>query len=502
MIKSRNEIEFDEYISPDGVTYRLNGVAGKFVLSHTGLGMPPIDYVTQRGPFQHGVTPLGFRLGPRYIQYTIRQQACSRDGYWDLRSALIDSLRPNRQVVSPFTPGTLRKILPDGSYRDINVLFDSGLVYSPRSLDKWDEWGITDTIRLVAHDPTFFAPTIVTFDFEIQPIANLIFGIEDDIERTNLITNPSFEVDTTGWTSANTIARTGFPYVGSYSMVVTYVATQTLAYYTITLPTINQTYFAQARIYVPSTWDGGDIYIRTSGFAASTDTTKKIWYSGLGTDDWFYIGTTIDIAADLAGNIEIYTDSAPSAGIAINVDAVMVQKEDLSGDSSPYFDGDHNWSYWTGTEHASTSIQTPASKVNPVDRAVFPIWFGTDMINKVAEVTYNGTWHTYPIIYIYGPINYPTIYNHTTQEKVQLEVFIGYGQSATINLQYGNKTMLSNSGQNLFRYLSYDSDIGSFHIAPSPEAPGGVNQLQVTGSFGVIGETNVVIEYYTRYIGI
>ncbi|MCI0551432.1 MAG: exo-alpha-sialidase, partial [Anaerolineae bacterium] len=58
------------YIGPDGQVYPLvtpHLPVGRFVMNFSGFGMPPFDYVTQRGPFQHGETVRDFFARPRIV---------------------------------------------------------------------------------------------------------------------------------------------------------------------------------------------------------------------------------------------------------------------------------------------------------------------------------------------------------------------------------------------------------------------------------------------------
>jgi len=129
-------IEFDLYITPDGVLYNLEDLKDRAIIgSVTGQGMAPLEYQTQRGPQQHGDTIIGYRLSPRVMQMVHRRNACDRQGNWDHRDELLDVLRPNRVTLGPGgrpLPGQLRKIRPDGSIRDIDVLieFETGHRYT------------------------------------------------------------------------------------------------------------------------------------------------------------------------------------------------------------------------------------------------------------------------------------------------------------------------------------------------------------------------------------
>lgn len=150
-------IEFDQLITPDGEIYNFNNRTDKFIWGNTGYGMAATEYITQRGPFQDGRSVLGFRLEPRVIQLIHRRNECDRDGYWDGRSDLINFIRANRQPTSEFQTFIMRKILPDQSRRDLNVLYESGLAFRP-SGGSWDEWSVQEGITFIAHDPLFFDP--------------------------------------------------------------------------------------------------------------------------------------------------------------------------------------------------------------------------------------------------------------------------------------------------------------------------------------------------------
>lgn len=305
--------EFLTYISPDGVEYPLNTphTPGRFVLNQTGWGTPPIDYITQRSPFQDGVTVRDFFLGPRVIQLLIRQNFCDRDGWWDGRGALLDSIRPNRQLTDTgVVRGTLRRCLPDGSLRDLRVFITEGPRFEPRRQAVWDEHSFQEVLRFIAHDPVVFDPNRIDANF-------------------------------------------------------------------------------------------------------------------------------------------------PLTGV-------------------------------------------PSELVFPID---FPIEFGSGDISDTLTITYVGTWKSFPVIVITGPIDTPRIDNLTTGEKLELSADVSPGQIVTIDLSPEVKTVTDNLGANLIGSLTTDSDLQTFHIAPNPEAPLGVNQLTLTGS-NPTGSTAVQVRYFTRYFGI
>ena len=177
-----NLIEFDQYISPDGQTYDFNTATDRFLFPVGNLGMAQMEYLTQRGPFQHGVTPLDYFLQPRVVQLLHRRNACGRQRYFDVRADILNILRPNRQSVNSFDTGVLRKIFPDGSVRDLSVLVQEGPTFAPSQSDAWDEWSIQDVIRFIAFDPVFFDPTADEFTFTLSSLNELVFPITFPIE--------------------------------------------------------------------------------------------------------------------------------------------------------------------------------------------------------------------------------------------------------------------------------------------------------------------------------
>lgn len=153
--------EYTMFIPEDTTTpYILDTSEGKFVLTEEGTGMPPVEYITERGPFQNGETVKAVFLRPRIVQLSIRQNYCDRTKYWDGRAELLNILRPNRG-----SNGTLRRILSDGRTRDLTCSIQQGPNFQPRKTDAWDEWAFTEVLRFVAHNPVYYNPTVHTLVF-------------------------------------------------------------------------------------------------------------------------------------------------------------------------------------------------------------------------------------------------------------------------------------------------------------------------------------------------
>ena len=309
----RTFIEFTRFETADGTTFYFDTI-NKFMLTEEGTGMPEIDYLTQRGPTQHGESVYGYRLQPRVLQYLFRENACSRDDYWAARATLLDMLRPNRHAFGEFNQGTLIKTISSGEERAVDVMIMSGPAFAARRLGRWDEWSLQESLRFIAHDPTFYDP----------------------------------DLNTESWVVAPDTAN---------------------------------------HLVLPFTFDGTSLVFRQS------------------------------------------------------------------------------------------------------------------VINEDHEVTYAGTWGTFPEITIDGPIYWPRITNESTGEVIYLDYDVADGETITITLEYGNKSVESSTHGNIIGAVRSTSYLATFHIAPDPEVAGGVNTLNASGS-GANLNTAIDIKYYTRYIGI
>ncbi len=219
-------IEFTELITPDGVHYPLDGIVDRALVSDPeGSGMPPIEYATQRGAYQHGETVTSYRLQPRIVQLVYRRNACNRDGYWRIRDELVNIVRPNRYTIGSIPqPLVLRGIRPDGAVRDLDVLIALGPEFNNVNED-WDEWSIEEALRLIAHNPAYYDPETVHIIPTFTPSSELSFPI-------------SFPISFGTSRSVATIAET---YVGNWLAYPLITITGPSNYVRITNLTTNET---------------------------------------------------------------------------------------------------------------------------------------------------------------------------------------------------------------------------------------------------------------------
>ena len=178
------------------------------------------------------------------------------------------------------------------------------------------------------------------------------------VVRTNLVTNPSFETNTTGWTafSASVARTTSQYYSGTACLIVTPSASSG--------GTLSSLFTTSASgPYTASAWVKGsagdtikiDLYERTTGGASLVGTSfSTITLDG----SWQRISVSRTFGSTgVTANFAIYNTSSTALFF---VDAAMLE---LSGTARPYFDGstgttgDILVNTWTGSAHASTSTQ-------------------------------------------------------------------------------------------------------------------------------------------------
>lgn len=118
----------------------------------------------------------------------------------------------------------------------------------------------------------------------------------------------------------------------------------------------------------------------------------------------------------------------------------------------------------------------------------------------------------YPIITINGALENPVIENTTTGERIPLNanggLTVASGESVTIDLNYGQKTIIDSSGNSVDQYLDTDNDLATFHLAyageEKPDGSGfydGTNVIKVTAT-NASANSSIVISYYERFIGV
>ena len=176
-----------DFIAPDGATYELTGFRSQHLIQMEGWGALENNIATTQGPFQHGVSPVAVRAGPRTITIRHLSSNCNRDDYWSKRGDLVDILRLNRTDLNNPSPGALRWYLSNGNIRQVDVMVIKGPVYKERD----DAFMFDEQITFLAHNPIIYDPTSIIdnvllwactpanqlqFPAAVGGVAGLLFG--------------------------------------------------------------------------------------------------------------------------------------------------------------------------------------------------------------------------------------------------------------------------------------------------------------------------------------
>ena len=151
-------IEKLDYITPDGQVLPLHNPPSRVVTEITGWGEPSKQVDTRRGAYQHGETIIATWLEPREVSCTLRLQTRDRDAYWSMRQRLNNALRHSRTEPLYPRPGVLRRTLSNGQVRCLDVVLMEGLAYTNPGANTWDEWGIFEQLKFMAHNPVIYDP--------------------------------------------------------------------------------------------------------------------------------------------------------------------------------------------------------------------------------------------------------------------------------------------------------------------------------------------------------
>lgn len=131
-----------------------------------------------------------------------------------------------------------------------------------------------------------------------------------------------------------------------------------------------------------------------------------------------------------------------------------------------------------------------------------PHTIGASVIDSTIGIDYDGTYRSYPIIRIVGPIDDCIITNETTGDKLDFSgVSIAPGDWYLIDCRYGYKTIVDSNGANKVTDLTTDSDLATFSIEIDEGQEITPNAIRVSGN-SISTATKVYITVYKRYIGV
>jgi len=196
---------------------------------------------------------------------------------------------------------------------------------------------------------------------------------------TNLIQNPSFEVDTTGWTNITNsgIARvTSVSWIGGAALEVRRTASATNFAYAGRATsvaaggaTVGVTVSLSAYVYVPAA-----SFSKVTGIKVGAVGMAQAFVdiSGLVADQWYRVTRSAALSTTLDDvEVQFWTDDTHADGQVVGyVDAVQAEVKPAP---TGYCDGDQPACSWTGTAHNSSTTR-PSTFTFPIFRGFIDQW--------------------------------------------------------------------------------------------------------------------------------
>lgn len=408
----------------------------------TGLGMPGYAVDKEDLP-QDGTLVRGVRATGRTIFLPMNVFSATRNNFLLKKQNLAYMMDPTRG------PGYLYIFDGGKSYR-IKGYYSDGLTGDESSdaageegLLSWSKFGLTfdcdpyfEQLYVMGIGPYGY-DTGVPF-FPILPVRLGTSQVLSDASQpvvTNKIRNPSFELNTTaGWSTAfyttpvvTATPTTMFSDVGSYSARVDFppaVNGSSGAFFTTgdsAALVSGQRYTIRARVYVPT--GQPPVHIGSWDSASAYSQTNDAW-------ETLYTTFTVSTTGPLLTLQQSGVNNANADGGYCFIDDAML----INGPLVDYIDGDQPNCHWTGTPHQSTSYRDAT--------------YAPTIVNNP------GTQDSWPVITVVGPGTYLDLVKRSTGEHVTLNYTIGINEVITIDMK--NKSVMSNNGTNLFRYLVSD----------------------------------------------
>jgi hypothetical protein len=156
---------------------------------------------------------------------------------------------------------------------------------------------------------------------------------------------------------------------------------------------------------------------------------------------------------------------------------------------------------WYNPEAEVVALSVTAGSTGMEIPLAIPFTLGGTDVDVSDSFTYPGTWQSYPIVRITGPIE-DAVLTVVADDDGNTEKLDFTGTTiAAVDTRYGYKTVTDAAGTNKIGDLTADSDLATFCIRPAPTLEDGINTFRLTGT-SATAATSCTITYYNRYIGI
>lgn len=429
------------------------------------MGGASIRNQTETGPYQHGASHISARLEPTVLTVSfnvIGSTAAALDGH---RDTLNKMFAPIEGI-----PIIFRVTRDDGEVRQLDTWREGrlGIKLEPRDYPGHLHRAV---LQLLATDPTWYGPTEQEEEFDI-PSADWWIGL-NTIGTANVLEHVENPAQGQLW------ANTGSVAAGSAWTIFFRGGS-------VTPTALNKYAFSQnnggANPISFAVFTGGpgnssfDVGPTTAGAFMGAGTASYFLVSNGGTAVMFRDGTAVGTATGTTSAIEAASGpgtarwrSTSASSVSLVWDAAIPYAAIYSGSLSP--------TQRAGVHQAITTVGSAQS----------------------AAIAYEGDWYSYPVITIIGPMSNPVVTNASTGDALDFTGgTVGSAEIWIIDTRYGYKSALSGT-TSVEQYLSTDSDLATFRLAPDPIVAGGTNVITVSGS--AMGTTTTVsLAYHSRYL--
>jgi hypothetical protein len=164
----------------------------------------------------------------------------------------------------------------------------------------------------------------------------------------------------------------------------------------------------------------------------------------------------------------------------------------------------------TGATGDELVFDTPAGVAGPT--AIFGtahyLTFGSSAINvtlNAGQITTVGDWFTFPVITVLGPASDFEIENVTAGYEITMDYDIAAGETVTLDLRYGYKTVTTDAlappDDNLAGLVPSTDDLADFCLWGTRQVAGGANDVRLFCG-NATSATRITVAWYDRYLAV
>lgn len=446
------------FVDPEGAETILTAQAQlKAIRGRSGFYMPPVRWVDEMVPEQHGTSLRQVTYGPREAFFPLLVLGTTETALRTRIRTLLPTLDPTAG------DGKLRVTAPDASIRELNCRYIGGMELEEQHPEAgWQRAGLL----FRAFDPFWYDQTDTTQTY-YGPI-NLLTKNQSDIA-----------VDTTGWeavTSATITRTTAKLWQGTASVQVDFAAISGSGMRTTAA---GRPAVTEGETYTFSGYFKGDVggeFIRIqirdaadTSFLAETSMTLTTTWQRYEVTATIPPGQTLAyLRAQRAGSAPAGTFYADGLQFEKNSEATTFQVG--IAPFFPFFPLDLNASTLRARVYPGAGI--PA--VNPV-------------------ITNTGDVEAWPVWTIRGPGRDVSLSNTTTGETLNMTVTLEEGDEVTIDTRPGYKSV-DLGGANIYYSLDLASGSSLWPLATGP------NDLDIRMG-DVSAESSIELAYKRRFLG-